>query len=349
MPTLGKLWAGRIFGTNIGNFFLEVESSPEGVLTGTFRLMDTLMGLTVYSVTGSFDGTTVRFEGDSTQAQAAQGINLGIIHATGTLTPQGHIRGTWTSSIGTAGTFEAYPHDQPVPDQLATVSPPPEQLYTSTITIGAVRIYAQDLWELVEFIRRDFVVGRPIVTYAIRGNEVTKYLEDFQREAATLGQLRRFKLTIQEPEAYGINKVAVLELTAFGQNEIRVQGINESWVTGKAEATARMLRKFENLLVTTYKKLRLTLNELIFLAMLVLIPAIQLLWQRVVFVGAVVFLLQSLIWLHQQPIPNATLYLSEEEPTVFQRASPTLLSFLIGVIASLAAAWLFQWLAQGRN
>lgn len=251
------------------------------------------------------------------------------------------------SSIGTAGTFEAYPHDQPEPDQRTTVPPPPEQLYTSAVSIGAVRLYANDLWELIDFIRKDFVVGRPVITYSIRGNEVSKYLEDFRKEAEGLGQLKRFKMVVQEPEAHGINKVVVVELTAFGQNEIRVQGINESWVTGKAEATARMLRRFEKVLVTTYKKFGLTLNQFIFFAMLVLIPAIQLLWQRAVFVIVVVFLLQSLVWLHQRFIPNATLYLSEQEPSAFQRAWPTLLSFLIGIIASLAAAWLFRWFTGG--
>ena len=50
MPTLGRLWAGRVFGTNTGNFFLEVESSPEGVLIGVFRFMDTLAGLTIYRI-----------------------------------------------------------------------------------------------------------------------------------------------------------------------------------------------------------------------------------------------------------------------------------------------------------
>jgi hypothetical protein len=213
--------------------------------------------------------------------------------------------------VGTAGTFEAYPHDQPAPDQQITPgSAPPEQFYTSTATVGAVRIYAEDLWELVEFIRKDFAVGRPIVTYTVRGNEVTKYFEDFRREAPDLGELKRFKLVIQEPEAYRINKVLVLELTAFGQNEIRAQGMDETWVTGKAEATARMLRTFEKTLVTTYKKFGLTLNQLILLAMLVLIPSIQLVWQRAVFVAAVIFLLQCLLWLHQRFIPNATLYLA---------------------------------------
>ena len=183
----------------------------------------------------------------------------------------------------------------------------------------------------------------------MRGNEVTKYFEDFRSEAPDLGELKRFKLVIQEPEAYGINKVVVLELTAFGQNEIRVQGINETWVTGKAEATARMLRTFEKTLVTTYKKFGLTLNQIILLAMLVLIPSIQLLWQRAVFVVAIIFLLQCLVWLHQRFIPNATLYLAEQTPNAFQRVWPTILSFFIGVVASLVAAWLFQLLARGAR
>lgn len=222
----------------------------------------------------------------------------------------------------------------------------PEQFYSSTVVFGAVRIYADDLWELVEFIRKDFVVGRPIITYAVRGNEVTKYFEDFRKDASTLGELRRFKLVIQEPEAYGINKVVVLELSAFGQNEVRVQGINESWVTGKAEATARHLRKFEKGLVTTYKKFGLTLNQAIFLAMLVLIPAIQLLWQRAVFVVTVVVLLTILLAIHRRFIPNPILYLSKKEPTLLERAWPSVLSWLLGIAASLIAAWIFKWLTR---
>jgi hypothetical protein len=261
MPSLGKLWAGRVFGTNTGNFFLEVTSSPDGALTGTFRLMDSLAGLILYRVTGTFDGSVVMFSGSSTGVDGGQGVDE-TFEARGTLTPAGNIQGTWSSSIGTAGSFEAFPHDQAsvptAPAQPTVVTQPPEQLYTSSISVGAVRLYGDDLWQLVTSIRKDFLVGRMVVTYSIRGNEVTKYLEDFKDEASTLRKLTRLKLTIQEPEAHGINKLVVLDLPALGQNEIRVQGINETWVTGKAEATMRMLRSFESGLVTTYKKFGLT-------------------------------------------------------------------------------------------
>jgi len=227
MATLGRLWAGRIYGTNTGNIFVDFDTSGVEV-SGTLRLMDSLFGLSVYHLAGTFDGT-LRLHGEPTQSEP--GVNAGSIEVTAVLTPEGQLRGEWRSSIGTAGTFEAYPHDLPPPDQKAVpgATQVPEQIYTSTLTLGALRLYAKDVWELAQFIMRDFVVGRMVVTYAVRGNEVTKYLEDFQKEAGTLRVLRRIKLTIQEPEAHGINKVVVVDLNSLGQNEIRVQGINESW------------------------------------------------------------------------------------------------------------------------
>lgn len=344
MGALGRLWAGRIYGTNTGNLFFELNTSG-GEVSGTARLMDTLFGLTVYRVTGSFD-EILCLHGEPTQSEPS--VKTGSIDVTAVLTPDGHLRGEWRSSIGTAGTFEAYPHDVPAPNQRAEsgMTQVPEQIYTSTINLGALRLYAKDVWELAKFIQKDFVVGRMLVTYTVRGNEVTKYLEDFQREAAALGELRRIKLTIQELEAHGINKVVVVDLNSLGRNEIRVQGINESWVVGNGEAIARMLRVSEKGIVTTYKKFGLTLNQIIFLVMLVLIPAIASLWQRAVFVLFVGLLLVILFRLHSRFIPSAALFFGEKEPTVFQRAWPSLVSWLITVTATLAATLLFFWLTR---
>jgi hypothetical protein len=356
MPALGKLWAGRIFGTNTGNFFLDVNSSEEGALTGTLRLMDTLFGLAVYAVAGTFDGTSVILRGDPAPAKEPRAANLGTIEATGNLTADGNIRGTWSSSLGTGGAFEAYPHGQaaanrPTPGPQPTgitnpVTEPPEQLFLSNIAVGALRIYQVDLWPLVEFIRSDFLVGRPVITYAVRENEVSKYLDDFRAEAATLGQLRRFKLTIQEPEAHGINKVVVLDLNAFGRNELRVQGINESWVTGKSQVISRMLLKFENRLLSVYKKYGLMFNSLLFFGMLVVIPALQSMKQRAIFVAAIVVILFCLFKVHQRFIPNAVLYLSGEHPKWFQRVWPSILSWISALTAALAAALIFWWLTR---
>jgi len=346
MAKLGKLWAGRVYGTNTGNVFVELDSSGERV-TGAVRLMDSQFGLTVYKVAGSFDGT-LRLKGEPTQVPS--GITAGVLEITGNLMPEGNLRGQWSSSIGTGGTFEIYPHDTPQSPDQRTAGPSaiPEQIFTSTVSLGSVRLYAKDLWELINFIRKDFIVGRPVVTYTIRGNEATKYFEDFQKEASTFGELRRIKINIQELEAHGINKVVTIELNSNvnAENEIRTQGINESWVVGKAEAIARTLRPFERKLVTTYKKFGLTLNQLIFLAMLALIPSIDLLLQRVIFVAVVVLLISFLYWLHSKFIPNAVIYLSAKEPTVFQRVWPSIMSWLAAVTASLTAAYVFYLLTR---
>lgn len=117
MATIGRLWAGRVYGTNTGNLFAEFDTAADGRVTGTIRLMDAQFGLTVFSVLGSFDGT-LRLRGEPTQVQP--GVNADAIEVTATLTPEGNLRGQWSSSLGTAGTFEAYPHDIPPPDQRAT-------------------------------------------------------------------------------------------------------------------------------------------------------------------------------------------------------------------------------------
>lgn len=346
MAVLGRLWAGRFFGTNTGNLFIELSKEGEEV-AGTARLMDAAFGLNIYRMTGSFDGV-LRLHGEPVHTPL--GSEAGSLDVTGTLTQEGYLRGEWHSSIGTAGTFEAYPHDLPPSGQgVLGASQTPEQIYTSTILLGAVRLYAKDLWSFAEFIRKDFVVGRIIVTYVFRGSEVTKYLEDFKGDAATLAELRRVKLTIQEPEAHGINRVVIVDLNALGQNEVRVQGINESWVVGKAEATARSLRAFESPLVTNYKKFGITLNNVIFLAMLVLIPAIDSLGQRAVFVVVVALLLTALFWLHSRFIPSAVVYLGHREPSFLQRMWPSVVSWLIAATASLVAALVFLWLTSGLN
>ena len=114
MSEIGRLWAGRVFGTNTGNLFVELDQTEAGV-SGTLRLLDTLYGLSIYEITGSIDGSTLEFEGEP--KQVAPGVETGRFVAKATLTPQGHFRGQWQTSIGTAGTFELYPHATHQADQ----------------------------------------------------------------------------------------------------------------------------------------------------------------------------------------------------------------------------------------
>lgn len=338
--TLVRRWAGHVYGTNTGNLYADFDSE-DGVVTGTIRLMDLAFGLTVFSVTGTFDGT-LRVRGDP--AQVPQGVQAGALEVTAVLTPEGNLRGEWKTAIGTAGTFVAYPHDVPEAGEATqAVGSVPEQLYMSTARIGALRLFGTDVLSLIQFLRKDFLVGRVVVTYKIRGNEVSKYADEFGRELSALGDLRYLKITVQEPEAHGINKAVIVELNAEGQNEVRTQGIHESWVVGKAEAVSRMLKESERFLVTTYKKFGLGLNQIIFLATLVLIPEIASIEYRAGFVVVVVALLAGLLWLHSRYIPNMIVY-AKAEPTFLEKALPSVMSWLAAVAASLAAAMVFYWI-----
>ena len=282
--------------------------------------------------------------------QAAEGIQLGELTVEAQLTPEGRLRGTWHTTIGTGGTFEAYPHDvASSPAQATNTSSAPEQLYTKNIPLGSVRLFGEDVKRLIEDVRRDFITGRAVVTFNARGGEVTRYAEDFLQDARDSERLSYLKITIQEPEVYGINRVVVVELNAFGTNEVRVQGVQESWVIGKAEALAALLRRHESPLITTYKKFGLNLNQAVFLAMLVVMPGIKAWTGRALFAAAVLVLLTGMLWLHARFIPNASIRLGSARPTALGRLWPTVLSWITAATASLAAALVFYWLTKDTS
>ncbi len=51
--SIGKLWVGKLFGTNTGNLFIEFKETEPGI-QGFVRVMDDKFGITVYEVTGAF-------------------------------------------------------------------------------------------------------------------------------------------------------------------------------------------------------------------------------------------------------------------------------------------------------
>lgn len=346
MPILAKRWAGRLYGTNTGNLFLEIEQDGSNV-KGMARFMDQLYGLALYEFTGEFD-KSLRL--DCKPLNPKEGLELGDIKVEAILQPNGSLRGDWHSTIGTAGTFDAYPHE--ISSTTQDSSKPnsiPEQIYNKNIKIGSVRLFTKNILKLFDFIKQDFIQGRAVVTYIVRGSQATKYSEDFIREIDTLGEIHYLKITIQEPEAHGINKVVVLELVENGVSEVRVSGISEAWVLGKAESIAEEIKPNQNVLVTTYRKYGLNINVIIILVMLVLIPEFSNWPRRAIFVVAVYVLLMFLLLLHRKFIPNTAIYLTKQDPSFLKRTWPTILSWLIAVSSSVVAAFLFYFLTKGKN
>jgi len=343
MTTIAGKWAGRIYGTNTGNLFLELDQDQDRV-SGTARFLDDKFGLVIYEIEGE-SKEQIRF--NLTPKKYPEGIKIGAATAIAQLRHDGSLIGDWKSDIGTAGTFQAFPHiyDQG-PAKTSGQLSIPEQIYNRTISVGSIRLYELDVNNLFEIIRRDFVQGRLIVTYKLRDSDVTKYSEDFFKDSKEINKLPSLKMSIQEPEAYGINKMVVVDLTERSGSEIRVAGINESWVVGKAESLAKALSSYQNRLVTRYRKYGLNLNTVIFLLMLVAIPEIFGWLNRLIFVGSVVVLLIVLLAIHSKLIPNTLVFLSKPKTGVLGRIWPSVVSWLIAVTSALVATWIFSKLTQ---
>src|SRR3546814_9207638 len=54
--------------------------------------------------------------------------------------------------------------------------------------------------------------------------------------------------------------MAMIELSAWGENMITVQSVQESWAIGKAETLSKYIGSFERKIATQYRKRGLTMN-----------------------------------------------------------------------------------------
>ncbi|MHA1523734.1 MAG: hypothetical protein ACTSY1_04930, partial [Alphaproteobacteria bacterium] len=80
--TLGKVWAGNIYGTNTGKIFVKLNGNEEA-LTGTLQLNEPGVGIIEYKIAGSFVEDRLIFAGEP-QTQI-EGVVQGTLKATATL------------------------------------------------------------------------------------------------------------------------------------------------------------------------------------------------------------------------------------------------------------------------
>jgi hypothetical protein len=340
MENIASLWTGRIFGTNTGNVFLELSQTGSH-LAGRLRVMDNILGSSIYKCSGTInDGIVLQCEPETEDPEVLQGK----VTVQGKFTASGCIKGSWESTIGTAGTFELFPDINFLPEKVNTSSREkfPEQIHNKTIKLGSVRLFKADVIKLITLIKDGFTSGKVIITYTERGSVLTKYANDFLENIENLEELNYMKLVIQEPEAHGINRVIVVELVDSGTSEIRVSGINESWVLGTAELIFQALKTQENFFATIYRKHGLNINGAIFLLMLIFIPEISDLSSRAILVFSVFGLILFHFFIHKKFFPNTAIYLKETTPSFFEKIWPTILSWFIAVSSSIVAAYLFS-------
>lgn len=336
MTELTRRWAGRIFGTNTGNVSVLLEGENDAI-TGELRLADDQFGPCVYSLSGTFDGSRIDLEGQGVQAPA--GIELGDLKITGELSPDGNLKGEWESVLGTGGVFQLFPHSTGAGKR--PISPSLEQVNEEQRFFGAVRLYGEELQAVVQELTADFVSPPKIITtYKTDAGTRTLYFDDFLNELRNGTRVSYLKLFAQEPEANGINKIVVLELSAEGANSIRSQSASQSWALGKVEAVARRIEPYEQKLAIGYRRYGIGLVQLLLLgSMIVALPSIDSVYLRIVLLAVTSAVLWVFGRLHTAVLKNFAFYPDERTPNQFVRALPRLFSWLSAILASVIAAY----------
>jgi len=334
MTGIGKYWNGRLYGTNTGNVAVTLDGNDKD-LKGVIRLSDDRFGVVVYDVEGRFDAGDFALTGVP-QGHTHEGVHLGKLTIKGSLTPEGRLDGDWSTTIGTGGTFQLWPHSYGVrPTNAGNI---PEQLNTSTRSLGAVRLYADDVRSLIAQLVKDFSQKRAVVTFNDKGNEKNIYSDEFESILDDLPELRYIKISVQEPELYGLNRNAMIELAAWGENIIRVQSVQEAWAIGKAESLSRHVHGFQRKIATQFRKFGLTVNIAISVAAFAALPGLPTFWQRLLFASSA-FGVQSLIsYFHRQYVPNFILFPTKRTATLIGRLGPGVASWGITISGAVVAA-----------
>jgi hypothetical protein len=333
MAGIGQNWNGKIYGTNTGNVALALEGDDDE-LTGVIRLSDDKFGVVVYRVSGKFVAGKIELTGVP-EGETSEEVHVGDVKIAGGLTTEGRIDGNWETTIGTGGTFQLWPHSYQVKNSGSDI---PEQLNSATRSLGAIRLFPSDVRNLMAQLCKDFSNKRLIVTYNEGGNEKNVYSDDFGRVLDSISELRYLKISVQESEMYGINRLAMIELDANGENTIRVQSVQEAWSIGKAESIARFISGYQRKLATQFRKFGLTVNIGLQLFTLAALPGLNGFGRRLAFASAMIAVQTAITLMHQRYIPNFILFPASKKPTIIGRVGPGLLSWTITIFGAVIGA-----------
>lgn len=331
---LTKRWAGRAWGTNIGNVFVTLEGEDSS-LTGTLRMNEEGVGIAVYAVQGSFESPKLNLVGQS-QSQIA-GVEFGQLTVTGSMNAKGELHGDWQTTVDSAGTFTLYPHTG---GELPSEVQKAEQLHTARYNFGAMEIDKNQIADIADTIRRDFP---SVIVTVIAGTEQARYLEDFKQFQFAVDRAEVIKIFAQKPDGSGLNQVVSIELGPQA-NSAMTQGANEAWVLGQLETLKRDLKRFDRTYITNFKRWGIGINQVMLLAAIVFLPSLSGLKDRAILMGVVLALVFGVNWLHSRYVPFAAIYLREKRKGWLGKAWPRVASWGIGIMASvlavLAAAYL---------
>lgn len=328
---LTKRWAGKAWGTNIGNVFVLLEGD-DNALTGVLRMNEPELGISVYSVQGSFDASLLKLIGKP--QVDGEGLVFGELTVSGTMNAKGELHGDWETTIGSGGTFVLFPH---VGSELPRDPVMAEQFHVARHHFGAIELDRVQIIEIAENVRQDF----PVVIVTVgTGTEQARYLDDFKNFQFIADKAETLKIFATKSDGAGSNQMVSIELGPFA-NAAMTQGPSEAWVLGRLETLKRDLRRFERTYVTNFKRWA---GQLLLLIAVVLLPSFASLTDRAIFMGGGIALIAGVNWLHTQYLPFAGIYLREREEGLLRRVGPSVTSWVFAIVATVVAALLGAYL-----
>jgi hypothetical protein len=340
---LNKIWAGRIFGTNIGNVSVRLEGDDQN-LTGTLRFADSEHGITVYDITGTFDGHALTATG--TPRTVPDGFEASNLTAKGVLKDTGRLDGEWETTLGTGGNFVLYPHDGTEARASDLAPPEADQLHTKRHTLGAIEIDKEGLIRIAEIMQAEFPDRKVVVTLTA-DTEQSRFLGDFKTLNHANWRAQEAKLFVQAPELGGVSRTLTIE---FGPtaNFAMAQSTNEPWTLGIIERMRREIRPFERTLAINIKRIGLGINQALLLWALIFLPEIHDIWTRLAFLLTIVGIAWINTKIHERYIPLATIKMGPQPQSILYKLGPSVSSWgaalISGVAVSLLSAWAKGWL-----
>ncbi len=340
MIALNPLWAGQIYGTNTGKIFLEIAPDDNGY-AGTLRLADDQFGLSLFKVVVQQTEDLITLQGNPITKD--ENVELSQFAAVAKLKSNGQMSGEWKTSLETAGTFELFPH---VGVRLPAKEVGPEQLYTASKDLGALRLSKLDLETLLATVQRKFPESKIVVTHVERGAELARYAPDFLANLEAIGEMRWIKINGQAAVTDRLARIITIDLGP-NFNRVTTQGPDESWVLGEAEATSSYLKPFERRLSTAIGKYHINFNLIIVLGALVAMPDLSI-GKRAIFAVSVLGLILAAQKLQANLIPNLVISSFEKSQGKLVQLWPSILSWLISMTAAVAASVAFKYLLDWK-
>lgn len=325
---LGKLWAGRVSGTNVGNVFLKIDGEPDE-LKGIISLNEQGVGIATYDVRGFATESVLMLTGQP--SNTIEGYELGKLSARVELNDRGELVGEWNTSIGSTGAVTLWPQNQ-VAQRRSENSLVPS-FHSVSHGFKPVVIDKTAIQNLGNRLKIDFPRSDVVVT-VVKETEKRFYLEDFDDMRFQFEKANNIILFVQEVEQNGATKSVRLDL-GQSYNSLTVQGSNEAWVSGKLNVLRDEMRQHEKSFFGGVRKFGFSLNQALVLCGITFLPSLNTWVERTVFMVGILATVLALKSSSQKWLLNASIYMDEKPIGWFRKYRPSVMSWVFGIVGAI--------------